>query len=129
MREVARSVVNVDVLSDEISVVVPQPSVERYCAIVVVKPPELEKIAIEPLSSTSSGLSPPSAPPIRTLFHESATPRQFAPKMSMPFAWPIARISRASCTEIFSVIMKIFLRSGLTRISSATPSRTPAGGR
>ena len=35
---------------------------------VVVKPPEFEKIAIEPLSSTSSGLSPPSAPPMRTRF-------------------------------------------------------------
>ena len=35
---------------------------------VVVKPPELEKIAIDPLSSTSSGLSPPSAPPMRTRF-------------------------------------------------------------
>src|SRR5215212_7213108 len=50
---------------DEISVVVPHPSVERYCAIVLVKPPELEKIAIEPLIKTSSGWSPPSAPKIR----------------------------------------------------------------
>ena len=43
-------------LPEEISVVVPQPSVARYCAIVVVKPPEFEKIAIEPLSSDSSGM-------------------------------------------------------------------------
>src|SRR5438552_19128879 len=50
------------------SVVVPQPSVARYWAMVVVNPPELEKIATEPLSRTSSGLSPPSAPPIRTRF-------------------------------------------------------------
>ena len=40
-----------------------------------------------------------------------------------------ARISRASCTDIFSVTMKIFSRSGLTRISSATPSRAAEGGR
>src|SRR5262250_492083 len=84
------------------SVVVPQPSVPRYCAIVVVKPPEFEKIATDPFSSTSSGLSPPSAPPMRTRFQESATPRQLAPNMSMPLACPSARISRASCTEIFS---------------------------
>src|SRR6516164_6961733 len=114
---------------DEMSVVVPQPSVPRYCAMVVVKPPELEQIATDPLSSTSSGLSPPSAPPIRTRFQESATPRQFAPKMSMPLAWPSARISRASCTAIFSVIITILRRSGFTRMSSATPSRTPDGGR
>src|SRR6266508_1181518 len=80
-------------------------------------------------SARLSGLSPPSAPPIRTRFQESATPRQFAPNMSMPLAWPSARISRASCTEIFSVIMTIFWRSGFTRTSSATPSRTPDGGR
>ena len=43
--------------------------------------------------------------------------------------WPMARISRASCTAIFSVTMKIFCRSGLTRISSATPSRAADGGR
>ena len=49
--------------------------------------------------------------------------------MSTPFACAIARISRASCTAIFSVMMTIFRRSGLTRISSATPSRTPDGGR
>jgi hypothetical protein len=49
--------------------------------------------------------------------------------MSMPFCWPMARISRASCTEIFSVMMKILRRSGLTRISSATPSRAADGGR
>ena len=109
--------------------VVPQPAMRRYCAIVVEKPPELEKIAIEPGRSESPGLSPPSAPPMRTWFHESATPRPLAPKMSMPFCWPIARISRASCTEIFSVMMKILRRSGLTRISSATPSRAAEGGR
>ena len=33
---------------------------------VVEKPPELEKIAIEPRRSESPGLSPPSAPPMRT---------------------------------------------------------------
>src|SRR5262249_31546304 len=110
------------------SVVVPQPSVPRYCAMVVVKPPEFEKIATDPFSSTSSGLSPPSAPPMRTRFQESATPRQLAPNMSMPLACPSARISRASCTEIFSVIITIFSRPGLTRINSATPSRTPEGG-
>ena len=49
--------------------------------------------------------------------------------MSTPFAWAIARISRASCTAIFSVMMTIFSRSSLTLISSATPSRTPEGGR
>ena len=36
--------------------VVPQPSVARYCAIVVVKPPEFEKMAIEPLSSDFLGV-------------------------------------------------------------------------
>ncbi len=111
------------------SVVVPHPAIRRYVAIVVVKLPELEKIAIEPFFSASPGASPPSAPPIRTLFHASATPRQLAPKMSMPFDWPIARISRASCTDIFSVTMKIFFTSGFTRISSATPSRAADGGR
>ncbi len=111
------------------TVVVPQPAMRRYCAMVVEKPPELEKIAIEPGRSESPGLSPPSAPPMRTWFHESATPRPLAPKMSMPFCWPMARISRASCTEIFSVMMKILRRSGLTRISSATPSRAAEGGR
>ena len=88
----------------------PQPAVARYWAIVVVKPPELEKIATDPLSSDSSGWSPPSAPPMRTRFHESATPRQLPPMMSMPFACAIARISRASCTAIFSVMMTIFCR-------------------
>ena len=111
------------------SVVVPQPAILRYCAIVVVKPPEFDSTAIEPGFSVSDGLSPPSAPPIRTWFHESATPRQFAPKMSMPCCWPIARISRASWTAIFSVMMKIFFSSGFTRISSATPSRAADGGR
>ena len=101
----------------------------RYCAIVVVKPPEFEKIATDPLISDSSGWSPPSAPPIRTRFQQSATPRQLPPMMSTPFACAIARISRASCTAIFSVMMTILRRSGLTRISSATPSRTPDGGR
>ena len=96
---------------------------------VVVKLPELEKIAIEPLRSVSAGLSPPSAPPMRTWFQESATPRLLPPKMSMPFCWPIARISRASWTDIFSVTMKILRSSGLTRISSATPSRAAGGGR
>jgi hypothetical protein len=96
---------------------------------VVVNPPEFEKMATDPLSSTSSGSSPPSAPPIRTRFHESATPRQLAPNMSMPLAWPMARISRASCTEIFSVIMTIFRSPEFTRTSSATPSRTPDGGK
>jgi hypothetical protein len=42
-------------LPDETSVVVPQPSVARYWAIVVVKPPEFDRIAIDPLSSYSSG--------------------------------------------------------------------------
>ena len=69
--------------------VVPQPAMRRYCAMVVEKPPELEKIAIEPWRSESPGLSPPSAPPMRTWFHESATPRPLAPKMSMPFCWPM----------------------------------------
>ena len=40
-----------------------------------------------------------------------------------------ARISRASCTETFSVIITIFSSCGLTRTSSATPSRTLDGGR
>ena len=80
-------------------------------------------------SAPLPGLSPPSAPPMRTWFQASATPRLLPPKMSMPFCWPIARISRESCTESFSVTMKIFSSSGLTRISSATPSRAPAGGR
>ena len=96
---------------------------------VVVKPPEFEKIATEPLCSDSSGWSPPSAPPMRTRFQESATPRQLPPKTSTPLAWAMARISRASCTAIFSVMMTIFSRPGLTRINSATPSRTPEGGR
>jgi hypothetical protein len=43
-------------------------------------------------------------------FQESATPRQLPPKMSMPFACAIARISRASWTAIFSVMMTIFFR-------------------
>ena len=96
---------------------------------VVVKLPEFEKIAIEPLRRASAGLSPPRAPPIRTWFQASATPRLLPPKMSIPFCWPMARISRESCTDSFSVTMKIFLSSGLTRISSATPSRAPEGGR
>ena len=96
---------------------------------VVVKPPELEKMAIDPFLRISSGLSPPSAPPMRTRFQASATPRLLAPKMSTPLCCPKARISRESCTESFSVTMKIFLSSGLTRISSATPSRAAAGGR
>ena len=66
---------------------------------------------------------------MRTRFQASATPRLLPPKMSMPFCCPIARISRESCTDIFSVTMKIFFRSGLTRISSATPSRAAEGGR
>ena len=53
---------------------VPQPAVARYWAIVVVKLPEFEKIAIEPLSRLSAGLSPPSAPPIRTRCQLSAMP-------------------------------------------------------
>ena len=96
---------------------------------VVVKPPELEKIATVPCSSDSSGWSPPRAPPMRARFHESATPRQLPPMMSTPWLWAMARISRASCTEIFSVMMTIFFSSELTRISSATPSRTPEGGK
>ena len=96
---------------------------------VVVKLPELEKMAIEPFFSASAGASPPSAPPMRTLLHASATPRLLPPNMSMPFCCPIARISRESCTESFSVTTKIFFSSGLTRISSATPSRAAEGGR
>ena len=95
----------------------------------VVKLPELEKIAIEPFFNASEGASPPSAPPMRTRFQASATPKLLPPKMSMPFDCPMARISRASCTDIFSVTMKIFLRSGFTRINSATPSRAADGGR
>ena len=109
--------------------VVPQPSVARYWAMVVVKPPEFEKIATEPFSSDSSGWSPPSAPPIRTRFQLSATPRQLPPITSTPLACAMARISRASWTAIFSVMMMIFFSPGLTRTSSATPSRTPEGGR
>ena len=86
-------------------------------------------MAIEPRRSASLGASPPSAPPIRTSFQASATPRLLPPKMSMPFCWPMARISRASWTDTFSVTMKILRSSGLTRISSATPSRAPDGGR
>ena len=86
-------------------------------------------MAIDPLRRASSGVLPPSAPPIRTWFHESATPRLLAPKMSIPLDWPMARISRASCAGIFSVTMKTFSRSGLTRISSPTPWRAAAGGR
>ena len=56
----------------------PQPAVPRYWAIVVVKPPEFEKIATEPLSSDSSGWSPPSAPPMRTRFHEFGDPEAVA---------------------------------------------------
>ena len=96
---------------------------------VVVKPPELDRIAIEPFLNVSPGLSPPSAPPMRTWFHESATPRLLPPKMSMPRACAMARISRASCTLIFSVGMKILLSSELTRISSTTPSSAARGGR
>src|SRR5471032_2344342 len=73
-------------------VVVPQPAMRRYVAIVVVKLPELEKIAIDPLRNASSGWSPPNAPPMRTWFHASATPRLLPPKMSTPLACPIARI-------------------------------------
>ena len=96
---------------------------------VVVKLPELEKMAIEPRRNASAGVSPPSAPPIRTWCQASATPRLLPPKMSMPFCCPIARISRESWTDIFSVTMKILCKSGLTRISSATPSRAAEGGR
>ena len=66
---------------------------------------------------------------MRTRFQESATPRLLPPKMSMPLACAMARISRESRTESFSVTMKIFFRSGLTRMSSATPSRAAEGGR
>ena len=47
--------------------------------------------------------------------------------MSTPRDCASARISRASCTLIFSVRMKIFSRSGLTRISSTTPSSRRRG--
>ena len=108
----------------------PQPAVRRYCAIVVVKPPEFEKIATEPCSSVSSGM----------VAAERAADAHAAPRVGDAEAvaaddvdavapCAIARISRASCTAIFSVTMTIFFRSGLTRISSATPSRTPDGGR
>ena len=96
---------------------------------VVVKFPEFEKTATEPFTSDSSGLLPPRAPPILTLFHESATPRQLPPKTSTPFDWHIALIMRASLADIFSVRMMIFLRPGLWRTASATPSLTPDGGR
>ena len=96
---------------------------------VVVKLPEFERIAIDPFLSASSGLSPPSAPPMRTSFQASATPRLLPPKISMPFICPMARISRASCTDIFSVTIKTFSSAGFTRINSATPSRAAAGGR
>ena len=109
--------------------VVPQPAIRMYCAIVVVKSPELERMAMQPLRSESLGWSPPSAPPMRTWFQASATPRLLPPKMSMPFCCAIARISRASCTDIFSVGMKILFRSGLTRTSSTTPSSAAEGGR
>src|SRR5947209_10791890 len=49
---------------------------------VVVKLPEFERIAIDPFLSASSGLSPPSAPPMRTSFQASATPRLLPPKIS-----------------------------------------------
>ncbi len=75
---------------------------------VVVKFPELEKIATEPLRKDSSGLSPPSAPPMRTWFQASATPRQFGPNISTLRCCASARISRASCTGTFSVRMTIF---------------------
>src|SRR5947208_1701422 len=63
-------------------------------------------MAIEPLRRASSGWSPPSAPPIRTWFQVSATPRLLPPKMSMPLACPIARISRESLTASFSMPTK-----------------------
>ena len=53
-------------------------------------------MAIEPFLSASAGLSPPKAPPMRTSFQASATPRLLPPKMSIPFCWPIAQISRLS---------------------------------
>jgi hypothetical protein len=37
---------------------------------------------------------------MRIWFQESATPRQLAPKMSMPLLCPNARISRASWTDL-----------------------------
>ena len=96
---------------------------------VVVKLPELENIATEPLIRDSSGAFPPSAPPNRTWFHASANPRQLPPNKSIPFVWQIARIIRESLTETFSVRMIAFLRSGLSRTASARPSLTPEGGR
>src|SRR3989338_6047105 len=113
----------------EIETVVPQPLVRRYVAMVVVKLPEFENIAIEPFTRDSSGLLPPSAPPILILFHASATPRQLPPNTSMPFVWHIARMTLASCTDTFSVRMIIFLKSGFCLTTSATPSLTPDGGR
>ena len=85
-------------------------------------------MAIEPRLRVSDGLSPPSAPPMRTSFQASATPRQLAPKMSMP-----ARLAHR--TDLAGVMHgdllgddEDLLSSGFTRMSSATPSRA-AGGR
>jgi hypothetical protein len=54
-------------------------------------------MAIEPRCSESPGLSPPSAPADAHWFQESATPRPFAPKMSMPFCW-------AHCADLACVV-------------------------
>ena len=85
---------------DETSVVVPQPSVRE-----VLRDRGREAAGVREdrdralAAAISSGWSPPSAPPMRTRFHESATPRQLPPMMSTPLACAIARISRASCTD------------------------------
>ena len=96
---------------------------------VVVKPPELEKIATDPLSSdflrVVAAQRAADAHAVPGVGHAEAVAADDVDAVRLA----IARISRASCTAIFSVMMTIFLRSGLTRISSATPSRTPDGGR
>src|SRR3989337_1144749 len=96
---------------------------------VVVKLPEFENSAMLPFTSDSEGLLPPSAPPILILFHASATPRQFAPQISTPFACPMALIIDESLIGTFSVSIIIFFKSGLNFTTSDTPSFTPEGGR
>jgi hypothetical protein len=100
-------------LPEETAVETPNPPMRRYSAIVVVKLPELEWMATDPARRVSSGWSPPSAPPTRTLSQTFATPRQLAPMTSTPASWQMKRMFLESEVGTFSVTMTMRLRSGL----------------
>ena len=65
---------------------------------------------------------------MRISFQESATPRQFAPKMSTPLLGDGSDYTGIVNRHLFGDDDDL-PNFGLTRINSATPSRTPDGGR